>query len=620
MPSAPIVASATAPLTGSVDRCRSRRARRPAARWPPPTRPLAGRAEVGGPATSTSSTTRSGRDGRRSPPRSPACAPTRSTPAPVRRRRRRRPAAAWARAARRPRGRAARARRGRAGRPAIGRRSVTMLVELAAEGAAVGERRARLAAGLAPGRVRLEVRRLDPGGAQRGRPVAGRERRAAARASTVVRRPCTLPATARASASVSPPPSRPAPSGTATSASSGRGVVGEAALAEGDLGSHRLRAAALDRGARRGRREVAGAAARRSHGDVPGVEDRAPPRAPAEVRQERLLDGGVVGRLGALGPQALEPADDARRAEPALARARGAERVGPARPSLGGEAVDGGDRSSGDPPSRGDARDPGLPVDQHRAATALALGAAAVLRGPQPERRSQHVEQRSAVVVDLDLVAVDLHLHLGELTVGRPWAEDRFAADARPPAGSVSRRQFLLGSGAAAGAVLLGGCGGNDVGRRGDDHHGLREPRARAVLRGLPDAGGRPRGASAVRGRRMPRGCSRSIDTPEALTVTLLGPTGDVVIEADRGAPARPGAAARLLPAAVHRGGPRHLHRAHRDRRRGARDGDQGRCAGRRAGHPGRGRAARHRDAHSSTTPAAWTPSARTTRCAPCTT
>ena len=509
MPSAPIVASATAPLTGSVTGPVAPRApasstvasAHPAARSP---------VEVDGPTRSTSSTTRSGSHGRdrcRDPRR--ARHPQHAPPVRVRAAGDRRPLRA--RAERRPRGRAARGPARPCWSASDRAALVTMLVELAPEGAAVGERRARFAAGLAPGRVRLQVRRLDPGGPQRGAP----SRRPGGRAGAWPRRWCGGPGPCRRwrgpRRASSPTAQPPCAVGHGDERVRRRGVVGEAALAEGDLGSHRLRAAALDRGARRGRREVTGGRGRRSHGDVPGIDDGAPPRAPAEVGEERLLDRLVVGRLRALGPQALEPADDPRRAEPALARARGAEGVGPARPRLGGEAIEGDDRSSGDPSSRGDARDPRLSVDQHRAAAALALGAAAVLRGPQAERRSQHVEERSAVVGDLDLVAVDLHLHRGELTSvdhGRRIGSLPMPARLLSP---VSRRQFLLGSSAAAGAVLLGGCGGNDVGRRRRRPPRARRPLARAVLRGLPDAGGRPRGASPVRGRRMPRACSRSI-------------------------------------------------------------------------------------------------------------
>jgi hypothetical protein len=51
-----------------------------------------------------------------------------------------------------------------------------------------------------------------------------------------------------------------------------------------------------------------------------------------------------------------------------------------------------------------------LPVDEHRAAPALALRAAAVLRRASTEAVAQHLEQGRAVVGDLDLPPVDLEL------------------------------------------------------------------------------------------------------------------------------------------------------------------------------------------------------------------
>ena len=95
---------------------------------------------------------------------------------------------------------------------------------------------------------------------------------------------------------------------------------------------------------------------------------------------------------------------------------------------------------------------------------------------------------------------------------------------------SVSRRQFLLGSSAAAGAVLLGGCGGNDSG-------GAATTTTGSDLSLVQFFGGFPM-LAAGREVRAPFGVGDAegplpVDrTPEAMTVTLLGPTGDVVIEA----------------------------------------------------------------------------------------
>src|SRR5581483_1865746 len=156
---------------------------------------------------------------------------------------------------------------------------------------------------------------------------------------------------------------------------------------------------------------------------APCVEDRAPPRAPAEVGEQRALDTGHVVDGGAGGPQRVEAHHDAGGAEAALAGARRAERVGPparARP----EPVDGRDGAPSDAASRGDARDARFTVDEHRAATALPLRAAPVLRSAHAETVAQHLQQRRAVVDDLHGAAVDVE---AEVTVDRHQADDRFA-------------------------------------------------------------------------------------------------------------------------------------------------------------------------------------------------
>ena len=86
-------------------------------------------------------------------------------------------------------------------------------------------------------------------------PVRQRERRLDR--GTVVRRPCTLPAAARASASVSPTDQPPRPSGTATSASSGAVSSAKPPSPSATSGPTRCGAAALDRGPPARRLEVA---------------------------------------------------------------------------------------------------------------------------------------------------------------------------------------------------------------------------------------------------------------------------------------------------------------------------------------------------------------------------
>ena len=114
-----------------------------------------------------------------------------------------------------------------------------------------------------------------------------------------------------------------------------------------------------------------------------------PAGAAAEVGEQGLADRGFGG-FGEGG----DAHDDPRSAEAALAAAVGAERF---RPAVGAvETLERRDGPTGDPADRRDARDARLTVDPHRAAPALALRAAAVLRRPDAEMLAQGVEQRAA--------------------------------------------------------------------------------------------------------------------------------------------------------------------------------------------------------------------------------
>ena len=81
--------------------------------------------------------------------------------------------------------------------------------------------------------------------------------------------------------------------------------------------------------------------------------------------------------------------------------------VGPPLRLVVWKPVDGGDRASAHPASGGDAGDARLTVDEHRAAAALPLRAAPVLRAPSAQLVAQGSEQRTAVVAHLDRRPVD---------------------------------------------------------------------------------------------------------------------------------------------------------------------------------------------------------------------
>ena len=210
---------------------------------------------------------------------------------------------------------------------------VTGDVTLRTEGAAVGERRRRLAPGRAPRRVGLEVGGLHPGRPERDRPVAVRQRRAGARP----RPSCAGPAPCR-------PRRGPRPASRRPTSRRGRRAPRRARPAA------RCRRRSRPRRGRPPARPAAGCAPRswpagsppRGRGRVDGVARARPPSRPR--RSSASPCSGTGGPTGPdrpprrpAPPLARSPASRTMmpgRAEAALAGTGGAERVGPRRALL----------------------------------------------------------------------------------------------------------------------------------------------------------------------------------------------------------------------------------------------------------------------------------------------
>ena len=392
-------------------------------------------------------------------------------------------------------------------------------VHLAAERARVRERRRRFSAGLAPRRVGLEVRGLDPlrrelHAARRARRHPVEQRRT--RASTVVRRPCTF-AGARARLEQRfghDPAQRPRPrphrrpsragSGTATSASRGAVSSANAAPPSGTVELDVLRAAGLERGPPRRGVEVAFASAAAT-GVAPTTASRTVSQpvhrhrcaASARSTSRSRVPANRITIPGVQNPHCDPPvATNASRPRGPRRVASSPSIVVTARPST---------RAAGC-----DARDARLAVDEHRATTALTLRRAPVLGRHDTEPFAQHVQQRFAALdvgVDRDRRAVeherDRRRHRGDRT-RRP----RPGPDAKRPrrSGAVTESRTRRSGerlAAAAGALRV----------RVVD----REARAlQAVLvverrarRGAARSRGRPRPGRRRRTRRCRRRPSR---------------------------------------------------------------------------------------------------------------
>ena len=132
-----------------------------------------------------------------------------------------------------------------------------------------------------------------------------------------------------------------------------------------------------------------------------GVDDGPPSGAPAQVGGEGTVHG--VDRRAVLHRR--DAHDDPRRAEPALRRAARHERLGPCHRV--GEPIDRRDVPPGDAPDGCHARNAWLAVDEHGAAPALSLRAAPILGRARAEAVAQNLEEGDVSVRDLDGTTVE---------------------------------------------------------------------------------------------------------------------------------------------------------------------------------------------------------------------
>ena len=391
-------------------------------------------------------------------------------------------------------------------------------------------------------------------------------------ASTVVRRPCTLPATARASASVSPTAQPPRPSGTATSASAGAVSSAKPPCPSATSGPTTCGPAALEGGARR--------ALPPGHGEPAWSSPVATSQASRIVRQpvhrQRWASSACSTASWSPGCGALGPGPSSRQMIPGVQKPHWLAPVAQ-------------NASAQRPARRAGARRGWSPIVRPRAATGVTQAtrgcpSTSTVQHPhwpcglQPsfgERRpsvvAQHVEQRGRRRRGPRPAGRRPPAAGWVADLGRPWAEDRFAAmsprtlapgisPARSSSAAVPRPVPCCSERAAATTPAVG----------------PRPPTATSTgdLSLVQFFGGLP---MLVAGGpvRAPFGVADTEDllpidaTPGSLTVTLTGPNGEAVgepIEVDRHAEGLPRG---LLPAAVHGRRSRHLHRPHRDRRRG---------------------------------------------------
>ena len=269
----------------------------------------------------------------------------------------------------------------RARRPGGGRRGHRRR-RLAPEGTAVGQRRGRLTPGLAPRGVGLQVGRLDPRRAQGQVPVAVGHGSRAAPARPWCGGPAPCPAAGGPRPGSRPRPSRPRRRARPPARRPGRGRRRSRRAPSATSGPTRWGAPPSSAARRAAASRSRSPAARPAPDDATarGLEDGAPAGAPAEVGGQGPVDRRLVGQADALAPGAPRGARRCPGVQNPHWLAPVAQKASAqASRSAGSRPVQGGHRPTGDPAGRGHAGHAGCAVDQHRAAAALALGAAAVL-------------------------------------------------------------------------------------------------------------------------------------------------------------------------------------------------------------------------------------------------
>ena len=217
-----------------------------------------------------------------------------------------------------------------------------------------------------------------------------------------------------------------------------RHVVDEGAVSEAQLGGLHLHPAGPDAAAGHGHRDLA-----RCKG-FDCIQNLHVAGAPAEVGAQ-VAGRMVTGQGGALlVHEGLGAHDDARRAEAALQGAMCGEGTGVTFPLSVRQALQGRDRATFGLLHRRLAGDPGLPVDQHGAATALTRRRAAVLGRGDAQFVAQGGQQVGVVNGGIDRPPVQLEARYGPSPFGSALDSTLSSRAARTPAGTSGPRWAVI--------------------------------------------------------------------------------------------------------------------------------------------------------------------------------